>query len=67
MQVKTIVLLNHDERNMLDDAQILMNKYMEQLECIGDTESDVYKRAQEIFNSIEYFFTAYEKIDPDII
>lgn len=67
MQVKTIVLLNHDERGTLEDAQILMNKYMKQLECIGDTESDVYKRAQEVFDDIEYFFTAYEKIDPDII
>ena len=65
MQVKTIVLLNRDECDILENAQILMKKYTEQLERIGDTESDVYKRAQEIFDDIEYFFTAYEKIDPD--
>ena len=67
MQVKTIVLLNHDECDTMDSAQALMSKYMKQLECIGDTESDLYKRAQEIFYDIEYFFTAYEKIDPDRI
>lgn len=64
MQVKTIVLLDHDECDTLENAQILIKKYTEQLERIGDIESDVYKRAQEIFDDIEYFFTAYEKIDP---
>ena len=67
MQVKTIVLLDYDERDTLENAQVLIKKYTEQLERIGDTESDVYKRAQEIFDDIEYFFTAYEKIDPDRI
>ena len=67
MQVKTIVLLDYDERDTLENAQVFIKKYTEQLERIGDTESDVYKRAQEIFDDIEYFFTAYEKIDPDII
>lgn len=67
MQTKTIVLLNHDECDMLDNAQILMNKYMEQLERIGDTESELYQCTQKVFYDIEYFFTAYEKIDPDRI
>ena len=67
MQVKTIVLLDYDERDTLENAQVFIKKYTEQLERIGDTESDVYKRAQEIFDDIEYFFTAYEKIDPDRI
>ena len=65
MQVKTIVLLDRDECERLDRAQILMGKYTEKLERIGDTESDLYKRTREVFDSIDSFFSAYEKIDPD--
>ncbi len=67
MQVKTIVLLNRDECDTMDSAQILMSKYMEQLERIGDTESELYQYTQKVFYDIDYFFDQYEKIDPDRI
>lgn len=67
MKVKTIVVFDTDELNMIDSVQTLMRKYMTKIEETGDPNSDLYKSAQKVFTDIDYFFVEYEEFDPNRI
>ena len=64
MKTKTIVILDKDELNTIQKTQNLMSKYMEQLNRTGDLQSELYKRANNVFQEINEFFTEYEEIVP---
>ena len=64
MKTKTIVIFDQHELNTIHKVQNLMSEYMEQLDRVNDSQSELCKNANNVFQAIEGFFLEYEEIVP---